>query len=383
MRCPNCSREIRDGAAFCGFCGAPATRAPKTAPAARPAPRPVPPPAPEPPKKKRAGLIVALCILGFLLIAGGVFAFLVYREVVDVGEIFPFLQREDAGSDEDDGDGRDKEKDKDKDKEKDEKKEKDKDADKDKDGDSDAGPDGETSRPLNSFLYSDIAVCVVDQQQLWPDTKARPFEGAAERISGHTKHSLLVVTVDGAGGDLAAFTDRYVQEYRRSNEDAGSLLDEVVAVCFDAKRQSCYMARYTDAAHDYDLDGLAGRAAACIADGDYETAVIYLLENAKEREESSEYLLPDSAAQYLTKDDLRGLSWEECCFARNEIYARHGRIFATPQIRAYFEGRSWYAGTIAGADFDANAAYYLSDIERANVSLILEYEQETWGGSYY
>lgn len=402
MRCPSCAKEIPDGAAFCKYCGAQAARPPKAATAARPAPRPVPPPAPKQPRKRRAGLIVALCILVFLLVAGGA-VFLLDREgIIDVSGILPFAQREDAGPDGDEDDGEDEDKDKSKNKEKDDKgkdedrdedknkgKDEDRDEDKNKDEDDDrsededGAPGEETARPLNSFLYSDIAVCVADQMRLWPDTGARPFAGAAERISGHTERSLLVITVDDAGEDIAAFTDGCVQEYRRSNADAGPLLDELVAITFDASRRSCYMARYTDAAHDYDLDGLAGRVEARIAGGDYETAVIYLLENAEEREEPSEYLLMNSAVEYLSREDLSGLSWEECCFARNEIYARHGRIFATPEIRAYFESKTWYTGTIPGTEFDANAAQYLSDVERKNADLILQYEKDTWGGSYY
>lgn len=96
-----------------------------------------------------------------------------------------------------------------------------------------------------------------------------------------------------------------------------------------------------------------------------------------------EYLLPNSSTAYLTDADLAVLTWEECCLARNEIYARHGRIFATQEIRDYFESRSWYRGTINGTDFDANAGAYLNEIERTNISFISQYEQQHWGGSYY
>ena len=398
MRCPNCSKEIRDSAVFCGYCGKPVPKSPS--PAAPPARKPVRPPAPGQPKKKRAGLIVALCILGFLVIAGGVLAFLGFHGDIDIGEIFSPARQEntsrDRDEDEDDGDeddrrGRDKDKekddasdadedrDKDKDKGKDKEKDEDKDEGKDEAGDRDEGE--EATRLLNSFLYADIAVCVVDRMQLWPDAGEKPFADAASRLYRHTDLSLLVFTVDDAGGDIAAFTDNSVRDWRWNNADAGPLLDEVVAITFDASRQSCYMARYTDAAHVYDLDGLTGFVSSFIAGGDYETAVVYLLKNAKEKE--PEYLLPNSGTEYLTRDDLSGLTWEECCFARNEIYARHGRIFATREIRAYFESRSWYDGVIAGADFDANVTYYLSDVERANVKLIREYENEIWGGSYY
>ena len=67
---------------------------------------------------------------------------------------------------------------------------------------------------------------------------------------------------------------------------------------------------------------------------------------------SAEYLLPDSATRYLTEADLAGLSHEQLCFARNEIYARHGRIFKTPQLAASFNSKSWYHGTINPDKFD-------------------------------
>ena len=95
---------------------------------------------------------------------------------------------------------------------------------------------------------------------------------------------------------------------------------------------------------------------------------------------SGDYLLPDSSSRYLTEADLSGLSWEQCCLARNEIFARHGRIFLTPQIAAYFEGKSWYKGTISADQFSETV---FNEYERANISFISQYESSHWGGSYY
>ena len=92
------------------------------------------------------------------------------------------------------------------------------------------------------------------------------------------------------------------------------------------------------------------------------------------------YILPDSAARRLTQADVANLTWEQCCLARNEIFARHGRIFQTPQIAAYFEAQSWYHGTVPGAAFDNNS---LSPTERANADFLANYENATWGHSYY
>lgn len=92
------------------------------------------------------------------------------------------------------------------------------------------------------------------------------------------------------------------------------------------------------------------------------------------------YILPDSAARLLTRSDVADLTWEQCCLARNEIFARHGRIFQTPQIAAYFEAQSWYHGTVPGASFDNNS---LTPTERANADFLANYETATWGHSYY
>lgn len=95
---------------------------------------------------------------------------------------------------------------------------------------------------------------------------------------------------------------------------------------------------------------------------------------------SGGYILPDSATRLLTQADVADLTWEQCCLARNEIFARHGRLFQTPQIAAYFEAQSWYHGTVPGASFDNNS---LTPTERANADFLADYENATWGHSYY
>lgn len=93
-----------------------------------------------------------------------------------------------------------------------------------------------------------------------------------------------------------------------------------------------------------------------------------------------EYLIPGSDSRYITEDDLKNLTWEQCCLARNEIFARHGRMFLTKEIADYFSGKSWYRGTIPAASFSETV---LNEYERANVNTISQYESAHWGGSYY
>lgn len=96
-----------------------------------------------------------------------------------------------------------------------------------------------------------------------------------------------------------------------------------------------------------------------------------------EAEESAvmpeDYILADSGTELLTMEDLKGLSAEECKIARNEIYARHGRKFDDEALRAYFESRDWYYGTIDSGDFNESD---LSETEIANRDLIVQYEEE-------
>ena len=93
--------------------------------------------------------------------------------------------------------------------------------------------------------------------------------------------------------------------------------------------------------------------------------------NRDTTENSLNYILPYSSERLLIEDDIRNLSMEQLTLARNEIYARHGRIFQDETIRAYFESQSWYHGTIAPEDFSANL---LSEIEQKNIEFIRTYE---------
>ncbi len=85
-------------------------------------------------------------------------------------------------------------------------------------------------------------------------------------------------------------------------------------------------------------------------------------------EKSADYVMANSSTTLLSVNAMLKMSDEELRLGRNEIYARHGRKFDTDWIQNYFDGKSWYQGTIAPADFDPNV---LSDLEKANVYRIL------------
>lgn len=85
------------------------------------------------------------------------------------------------------------------------------------------------------------------------------------------------------------------------------------------------------------------------------------------------YLVPYVDSQLLTEEDVRYWSEEQLRLARNEIYARHGRIFADEQLQHFFESRNWYHGTVSAEDFSDSV---LNEYEIANRDFIVQYESD-------
>ena len=94
-------------------------------------------------------------------------------------------------------------------------------------------------------------------------------------------------------------------------------------------------------------------------------------DNYSDSSEENEYVLPDSAKRKLKKSDLKGLSKEELRIARNEIYARHGRMFDDKKLQKYFDSQSWYEGTVPASEFSEDV---LSSVEKKNVAFIRQFE---------
>lgn len=99
-------------------------------------------------------------------------------------------------------------------------------------------------------------------------------------------------------------------------------------------------------------------------------------EEYEEDEEDSEYILPNSDSEYISKSDLSGLSQKEVQLARNEIFARRGREFDTDWIREYFESKSWYNPIYEAAEFDEMQESIFNTYERKNVKTIVAYEKK-------
>ena len=91
--------------------------------------------------------------------------------------------------------------------------------------------------------------------------------------------------------------------------------------------------------------------------------------------QTGEYFFPESNSRYLTDEEISVYSAEQLELAKNEIYARHGRIFVTQRIADYFNSTSWYQGTIDPETFDAQQGSVFNEYETANIQKIDQWQR--------
>lgn len=100
-------------------------------------------------------------------------------------------------------------------------------------------------------------------------------------------------------------------------------------------------------------------------------------EEEKEKETESvlekDYIFENSDSSYLKESDLENMSIKEINYAKNEIYARHGRTFQSKELQEYFNSKKWYQelDKIDWKEFDAHPdKYQLNDYELKNAVLL-------------
>ena len=98
-------------------------------------------------------------------------------------------------------------------------------------------------------------------------------------------------------------------------------------------------------------------------------AVTIPTEQPQTQAQSGSYILPQSSERLLTDSDVDGMSYDDMQMAINEIYARHGRKFSSQSVQSYFDGQSWYQGTVEPDDFSDSV---FSQIEGENVLFLLK-----------
>lgn len=95
-----------------------------------------------------------------------------------------------------------------------------------------------------------------------------------------------------------------------------------------------------------------------------------------------DYIIPDSSRKVLEDADVEGMSAKELNYARNEIFARHGRKFESKELRDYFESKSWYKGKYSAEEFDKKSSSVLNSTEKKNVEFLEKAEKALEPGGY-
>lgn len=102
-------------------------------------------------------------------------------------------------------------------------------------------------------------------------------------------------------------------------------------------------------------------------------------ESEIEADTSSEYIFPDMDTRYLTQDEVSKLSLQAVCYAKNELYARHGRKFLSQELKDYFNDKTWYEGTV---DPDSFSPGVFNTYENDNLLLLVSAEEKLLPGGY-
>lgn len=89
------------------------------------------------------------------------------------------------------------------------------------------------------------------------------------------------------------------------------------------------------------------------------------------------YIFPNSDTSYLSKSDLKGMTKSQINLAKNELYARHGRMFQREDLQEYFDGCSWYTPRYSPEEWDEYGdSYFFNEYEIANRNLLNKQEKK-------
>ena len=230
-----------------------------------------------------------------------------------------------------------------------------------------SGKEGEAS--FQSKLNQAIQISVL--VFLWPKYDS---ETVLRLLNVLETGVVLTVTDSWTEEETLSFTAQFDTD-RASGTDS---YEDTVNVVYDDEEDYEEETPYTgpadlaDAKSDWNAVNEAG-----LTSGDPVTVPGDFYTDTQDRYKDTGYILPQSATQYLTEEDIAHLTMKGCCYARNEIYARHGRLFNAAELVNYFNARSWYDGTVSPDDF--NESYTQSvfnEYEYANAYFLLKYEEE-------
>ena len=89
-------------------------------------------------------------------------------------------------------------------------------------------------------------------------------------------------------------------------------------------------------------------------------------------EYADQYVFPDSNLRYLTDEEVENLDYATLRIAINELYARHGYVFSSEDMAAYFGSLDWYEPNPEYTDSEAVVTLF-NEYETANKLLFVKY----------
>ena len=101
--------------------------------------------------------------------------------------------------------------------------------------------------------------------------------------------------------------------------------------------------------------------------------------NAGTATNASEYIFPYANERLIARGEYESLDAASLRLAINEIYARHGRQYDTPDLNESFSSKSWYRPQYSKSEFDKIENQVLNSYERENIKILTGYRDSLLG----
>lgn len=82
-----------------------------------------------------------------------------------------------------------------------------------------------------------------------------------------------------------------------------------------------------------------------------------------------------SSTRYYDRSELESMSVSDLYYARNEVFARHGRMFKRSDLQSYFDSQDWYERKYTPEEWES-MPNQLNDYEYKNTLLMREVEAD-------
>lgn len=186
--------------------------------------------------------------------------------------------------------------------------------------------------------------------------------GIKEQEDGFYIYQIASNEIDEAYGFICGIYRE--KEYR--NEGAGETL-----IAYTDDGELYYMQLPTDVTCYTEDESIVGEYMEMMSYVDW-IAGSMQIEGENVHYDANQYAIPVSSILPLEEYHLVNMTDNQLWIARNEIYARHGKIFKNEYLNSYFHSCSWYQAQEGKNDVSERE---LNEVELANLNLIIAAEK--------